>query len=388
MPAMGRAAVIVVVILGACATPPGPSSVSPSEPTEPVPSAELPPEELRWDLVEDSDLFPGVISAMATSGRELVAGGIDCTMSGVCEPAIWTSDDGLDWNRVVDFPAGESETLITAVGYGPDGWVAFAGGFAWSSAEGQEWVRSNAGDAFDGLADGGPSYRTELEGDCCGTSVHEVTHVGGIYVAVGAVTCYDCLGRAAIWRSNDLVRWDRLQYASAFEGAPLYAVVSLPNGRLVAVGHGSALVSDDLGLTWSASPAFGAGEAIALTILGGELLAAGFPGEAYEGAYWRSSDGVTWERLAVEISLPEAIPRTLGSIGGSLLLAGETREPDARSESGFTAVSVGQVSWRQIPVEGNSDFRIWSFAEVDGLVVAAGNITGEGQHPAGVWILR
>jgi hypothetical protein len=386
---MNRGALLVAVILAACAPPSDPSSATPSGSAEPVPSAVVPSGGgIHWDLVEDPDLFPGMFNAMATSGDDVIGGGIACTVSGDCQPAIWMSSNGLEWVRVADVPAGESETIITAVGHGPNGWAAFVDGFAWFSADARSWVLSPTRDAFDGLADGGPPYRTEVEGDCCSTTVAGVAHVGGAYVAVGAVTCYDCIGRAAIWRSDDLLRWERLPYAALFEGVPLSAVAALPSGRLVAVGNRLALVSDDQGATWEPSAAFGAGYATELTIVADELLAAGISGEAYEGAFWRSSDGVTWEPLTVQISLPEAIPRTLGSVGGSVLLAGETREPEQTSERGFMAVSADLLRWRTIPVESDTDFRIWSFAEVDGLIVAAGNITGEGQHPAGVWVLR
>lgn len=388
MGAMRRTAILVAVVLAACASPsPVPSAVSTGS-AEALPSAVLPTaSEPQWQLVDDADLFPGMINAMASSGRLLVAGGINCTSSGICEPAVWTSGNGLDWTRVAHFPADGVETIITAVGYGPVGWVAFASGAAWSSVDGQTWVRSQTGHAFDGLADRGPAIQVQ-EDICCGSEVRGVVNDGGTYVAVGAVTCLRCLGRAAVWRSDDLVLWDRMPYMSAFEGVPLYAVVALPGGRLVAVGTGSALVSDDTGLTWKALPAFGAASATELTILGDELVAAGFPDKVYEGAYWRSSDGVRWEPLAVDIPLPEAIPYTLASVGDSLFLSGVTREPDANRESGFIAVSNDLASWQLIPVGGGEDFRIWAFGDSDRLPVAAGNLTGEGPLPAGVWILR
>lgn len=142
------------------------------------------------------------------------------------------------------------------------------------------------------------------------------------------------------------------------------------------------------GLTWEATPAFGAGDATVLALVGDDLLAAGFPGDLYEGAYWRSSDGVIWEPLVVGLPFPEAIPIAIGSIGGAVIISGKAREPEESVDWGFTAISSDLATWRPVPPSDGRPFLIWSFAQVDGLMVAAGNFTGEGEHPAGVWILR
>jgi hypothetical protein len=324
---------------------------------------------------------------MASSGSALVAGGVGCAVAPDCTGALWTSDDGQDWTRVVDFPYGQAYNGISSIGFGPAGWVAFAdGGVAWLSANGDKWTVAHA--SFDPLADGGPTY-TPDEGVCCGATVRAVAAVADTYVAVGAVTCNGCLGRAAIWLSEDGDEWTRIPYQSAFEGAPLSAVVALPSGRLVAVGGGSALVSDDQGGTWQASPAFGAGSVTELALVGNDLLAAGFPGDAYEGAYWRSSDGVTWEPLVIGLPFPEAIPIEIGSIGDAVIISGKAREPQETADWGFTAVTSDLTTWRPVATSDGRPFLIWSFAEVDGLMVAAGNFAGEAETlPAGVWVLR
>jgi hypothetical protein len=343
---------------------------------------------VTWQFIDDPALFPGSIQAMASSGSALVAGGIGCTAApGDCTGVVWTSDDGQEWTRVADYPYGQAYDGISAIGFGPSGWVAFAdGGVAWFSADGHRWTIAQA--SFDPLADGGPTY-IPAEDVCCGATVRAVAEVAGTYVAVGAVTCHKCLGRAAIWRSEDGEAWKRVLYQAVFEGAPLSAVVALSSGRLVAVGGGSALASDDQGVTWEATPAFGAGSATVLALVGDDLLAAGFPGDAYEGAYWRSSDGVTWEPLEVDLPFPEPIPIALGSMGGALIISGKAREPEESADWGFTAISSDLATWRPIATSDGRPFLIWSFAEVDGLIVAAGNFAGESEKlPAGVWILR
>ena len=380
---------LIAAALTACAGPMERSSIRSSQPESSAPSAtEVSTESATWEFVDDPSLSPGSIQAMATSGSALVAGGIGCApATGECTGAVWTSNDGQRWTRVVDFPYGRAVNGISAVGFGPSGWVAFAdGGVAWLSTNGQRWTLSPS--SFEPLADGGPTYTAD-EDVCCHASVRGVAEVAGTYVAVGAVTCNNCLGRAAIWHSEDGDAWTRVPYLSIFEGAPLLAVVALPSGRLVAVGGGSALVSDDQGVSWRASPAFGAGSVTELALVGDDLLAAGFPGDAYEGAYWRSSDGVTWEPLVVDLPFPEAIPIAIGSMGGVVIVSGKAREPEESSDWGFTAISADLATWRPVATDDGRPFLIWSFAEVDGLMVAAGNFAGETEQlPAGVWILR
>jgi hypothetical protein len=390
MGAMRATVLFIVAAVTACAGPFEPSSVVPSSSEPSAPSAtHFSTDNGSWEFIDDPALFPGSIQAMASSGSALVAGGIGCTaVARECTGALWTSDDGQEWTRVVDFPYGEAYNGISAIGFGPSGWVAFAdGGFAWLSANGDRWTVV-PGASFDPLADGGPTY-SQSEAFCCSATVRGVAEVAGTYVAVGAVTCHKCLGRAAIWRSEDGEAWKRVPYQAVFEGAPLSAVAAIPSGRLVAVGGRFALASDDLGVTWAAAPAFGAGSVTELALVGDDLLAAGFPGDAYEGAYWRSSDGVTWEPLEVDLPFPEPIPRALGSMGGAVIISGTAREPDDPADWGFTAISSDLATWQPVATSDGRPFLIWSFAQVDGLIVAAGNFAGEAEQlPAGVWILR
>jgi hypothetical protein len=389
MRAMRATVVLIAAAVTACAGPVEPSSVvrSSSEPSAPS-ATHVSTANLTWEFIADPALVSGSIQAMASSGSALVAGGIGCTaVPGECTGAVWTSDDGQEWTRVVDFPYGQGYNGISAIGFGPYGWVAFAdGGGAWFSANGHQWTVAHA--SFDPLADGGPTY-TPDEDVCCGETVRAVAAVAGTYVAVGAVTCGKCPGRAAIWRSEDGEAWQRVPYRAVFEDAPLTAAVALPSGRLVAVGGGSAFVSDDQGITWEATPAFGAGSATALALVGNDLVAAGFPGDIYEGAYWRSSDGVVWEPLLIDLPFPEPIPIALGSTGGAVIISGKAREPEDSADWGFTAISADLKTWRPVATSDGMPFLIWGFAEVDGLMVAAGNFAGEGgEQPAGVWILR
>jgi hypothetical protein len=387
---MRATVVLIFAVLTACAGPVEPSSLmrSSSEPSAPS-ATHFSTDTVTWEFIDDPALSPGSIQLIASSDSALVAAGRGCAAGiGDCPAGtVWTSDDGQEWTRVADFPYGQAYNGFSAVGFGPSGWVAFAdGGVAWLSADGLRWTVAHA--RFDPLADGGPTY-TPTEDVCCEATVRGVAVVAGTYVAVGAVTCLRCLGRAAIWRSDDGGEaWNRVPYQAVFEGAPLSGIVALPSGRLVAVGGGSALVSDDQGVTWSGTPAFGAGSATVLALVGDDLLAAGFPGDAYEGAYWRSLDGVTWEPLVISLPFPEAIPIAIGSIGGAVIISGKARAPAESMDWGFTAISPDLKTWRPVATSDGRPFLIWSFAEVDGHMVAAGNFTGEDGQPAGVWILR
>ncbi len=385
MRAMRAIVVLIAAAVTACAGPVGPSSVVRSSSGPAASSAtDFSTADLTWEFVDDPALV-GSIRAMASSGSALVAGGIGCVAgTEECTGAIWTSDDGHEWTRVADFPqayTGSARSVSARPAGSPLRMVVLPG----SRRDGQRWTVAQA--SFDPLADGGPTY-TPSEDVCCGASVRGVAEVAGTYVAVGAVTCRMCLGRAAIWRSEDGEAWERVPYQAVFEGIPLTAVVALPSGRLVAVGRGSALVSDDEGVTWEAMPAFGAGDATVLALVGDDLIAAGVPGDAYEGAYWRSSDGVIWEPLPIGLPFPEAIPIAIGSTGGAVIISGKARKPEDNADWGSTAISADLKTWRPVATNDDRPFLIWSFAEVDGLMVAAGNLTGEGGQPAGVWILR
>jgi hypothetical protein len=128
------------------------------------------------------------------------------------------------------------------------------------------------------------------------------------FLAVGSVCCEPEQG--AIWRSRDGLAWERIEVAGALEaGGQPYRIVASPGGWVVLEGRhaGSALLHSADGVTWSTVLESEAnrvsGGILAITQGPGGLLAVGTadgPDGTYDGAVWRSEDGVTWERMASE----------------------------------------------------------------------------------------
>ena len=144
------------------------------------------------------------MEAVVATGDRLVAVGDGCGPSlPECHMAIWTSDDGETWQRV------------------PDTRQFDAGAYT-------------------------PSRQGELT---------DVVATDDGLVAVGR-SREDGLRRAAVFRSDDGLRWTRSRDEASFQLGTMEAIVATPNG-FVAVGnmlegteaHASAWTSPD-GLAW------------------------------------------------------------------------------------------------------------------------------------------
>ena len=127
-------------------------------------------------------------------------------------------------------------------------------------------------------------------------------------LAVGSVCCEPEQG--AVWRSTDGLAWERLEVEGTFEtGGQPDSIVALDDGWVMLVGlHvGSEVAQSADGVTWERVLEADANQVSrgiqAMTRGPDGILAIGTvegPDESYDGVIWSSTDGRSWERVAVE----------------------------------------------------------------------------------------
>jgi len=225
-----------------------------------------------------------------------VAGGFKGNEFLSADAALWSSPDGLTWQRTGDTPEFH-DARVWGVTAGPTGLVAVgqAGpadapgpAIVWTSSDGRTWSRVPDGPVFhDGR-------------------MRAVASVPGIgFVAVGEDLAGDT---GIIWISKDGRQWNRAPSDPSL-GRPgiqvrIYAVTAGPNGAVAAgtidagVQYGQAAIwtSAD-GLAWKAvptGPEFLDNEVAAATRWNDRVVAVGDRGapDAYQATAWLSPSGV------------------------------------------------------------------------------------------------
>lgn len=276
---------------------------------------------LVWERVPDDEgVFGGPrdqsMEGVAAGGPGLVAVGCDpCAVFGDDESdaAVWVSADGLAWERVAaSDPAlgGVGRQQMNGVVAGGPGLVAFGistlpgagpnqrNPGLWTSEDGLRWQRVwGAGRVFDEFGQINDLVVTDLG-----------------WVAVG----YGDQNSPGVWRSEDGLVWERIVVRSP--GANEILTVTTTSRGFVAVGFQKPVTwkGGVYGRVWESrtgSVWFGLpqehGElgdddgfvAIAAVIPGGPgLVAVGFDDVSGEDSWenavvWLSSGGVTWERV-------------------------------------------------------------------------------------------
>jgi hypothetical protein len=201
-----------------------------------------------------------LIFSVTTGGPGLVAVGVDRNPPDYTA-AVWTSTDGLTWQRVPDDGAfgGPGNQGMRSVTSGPDGLVAVGWdesdsaksvptAAVWTSPNGVTWTRELGG----GQALVSPD----------GAGMLSVTAGGPGYVAAGSVDEYSGSTDAAVWTSPDGVTWTRVPDDGSVFGGPqkqeIFSVRPVPGG-LVAVGAdgnetAAAVWTSPDGTTWTRVP--------------------------------------------------------------------------------------------------------------------------------------
>ena len=267
---------------------------------------------VNWQPVPEMPSFSGAhLLGVVQVGPGLVAFGESVSLSDLPTPPspqprlsgmpLFTSTDGLDWQRVPFGPAFPSDVWSIDVVVGPRGLVAFGnrptvpGTWVWASPDGGTWTAA------------------AIESGTAHVSTAIPTARG--WVAIGSVNDH-----AAAWTSSDGGRWILAGIPAQPKGSTLMHLVAGGPG-LIAVGRAPLpsgatgvlmLTSADGGATWTADPdtpttadpdtgiryefdhiACRPGRCIAD---GGLALGAGdgWAGASLYRAFWSSADGLHW----------------------------------------------------------------------------------------------
>jgi len=190
-----------------------------------------------WDVIATSGI-DGTPAALVRTSSGYVSVGRDRSACGL---ASWTSPDARLWtlSGVLASSGTCSGTAppihIGQLLAGPTGLLAWgelagAGATVWTSTDGRSWQ-----------AHPGPSIG----------HVVRMTRGGSGYVAVGDDG--QIPAGAATWTSPDGIAWTPASPQSSFTGATMSAVVSLADGRLVAVGSQPSPTGPPQPVAWTSS---------------------------------------------------------------------------------------------------------------------------------------
>ena len=268
----------------------------------PLPSAPA----MNWQRAPEHPMFDQtVIWSVTAGGPGLVAtGGSHNDQGMMIDGIIWTSEDGISWQRIDDpsfaTSVPEEEIKFGSLGTGirdvaatPQGvvGVGFVGndGAAWYSPDGATWQRAQDDDL---RAEGTVRILAVAAGDPGWVAVGEIDMDGGI------------------WLSENGLEWSRVEDEDLLAGSRVDVTISdvaAWGDGLIAVGslgiddgtedrelRGAIWVSDD-GLDWVevADPSFREThvfEGVSVDPATGTVFAFSSP-----GGIWMSSDGITWE---------------------------------------------------------------------------------------------
>ena len=201
---------------------------------------------VSWQRVPHEEaLFgdSGMTDVVAFSGG-FVAVGVTELIPGEHTAAVWFSENGTQWSLV--FEDNASGTALEAVAAGESGLVAVG---VWgpdypqtavvlTSPDGQVWSRVPA----DSITTSGLIHGEPDDADAEAGGMFDVTPVGTGYLAVGA-TGQSAFGRAIVWHSDDGSRWRRVFFSD--NGYGYMASIASGESGLVAVGQ-----SEDGAVVW------------------------------------------------------------------------------------------------------------------------------------------
>ena len=283
-------------------------------------------------------------------GDLLVAVGIN-RLGGEVDGRVWLSEDGEEWRVVTDADLGGSgEQWIWSVIEAGPGLIAVgeiiddddADAVVWTSGDGVEWNRV-----------------TDLElGGLGDQRLTAVIAIEGTIIAAGSVE-----GDAAIWMSPDGISWSKIDDPGTFGGDGEQWISDLTTGGpgLVAVGADgtdAAVWASVDGSTWerirNADVLGGDGHQEILSISSGEhgFIAVGsittyekiyFLGRGAEttteAAGWASEDGLIWVRVKDPTSLEGVGNRSMYTVTmwGSTVVAAGIDSADPRAGEIFDA---------------------------------------------------
>ncbi|MEE9533995.1 MAG: hypothetical protein V3W06_06225, partial [Acidimicrobiia bacterium] len=210
--------------------------------SESLPAVWTSPDGISWSRIRyDEEVFgvpETLMHGIAVGGPGLVAIGSQCTEDDVANfrcwvPIVWTSEDGAVWTRLpTDETVFEPNSFVTGIEPFDDGLVIVGStcgedpgcrAAVWTSADGMAWDRSYVDDQageIEAVAVGGPGL-----------------------VAVGYSCDESARCRAAIWTSENATAWTAVPYDPDLFGElsedAFHEIVVVATGGpgLVAMGH-------------------------------------------------------------------------------------------------------------------------------------------------------
>ncbi len=291
----------------------------------------------------DGQLGTQWMSDVATSGDRVVAVGYEGYAA-----AVWTSDDGSSWDRVVDddLPPGTTDSYMNAVVAHGAGFLAVGshGGDAgiWISSDGLDWTQIVADDLL-----------RDSSGE---VGLWDVARYESGFVAVGAKGWENPGGSASfdmvIAVSEDGVEWDRIPVVeSATEGRGLTLPEEL-EGRSM----------------WGSS----------VRAINGRLLVTSWVG-AGDGALFISTDARSWDVLPV----PDGAGRAgLASWSNYVVTMGRYGGP----QPAVWLASGDMAEWQVAPIGEMADLRV-AVPLGSRILVGGASYGADGsEFRAGIWI--
>jgi hypothetical protein len=248
-----------------------------------------------WPLVSAADL--GTMSGHLTSVAHGPSGWIavgSVTASGVAQPMVYTSADGVTWRTVPSLTAmTRSDAQFLGVAAGPGGYLVVGREGTGKQKFAQLWW---SGDLANWTAGGSSGYHNSL-------AIAAVADGDGFVAAGSQADCH------TIWTSPDGMHWtthDVTRPAGARTATLRYAAAGR-GGRVVAAGFATndaggipIVVTTDPGgahITQVVLPTGGVpGAVTGVTATGSGFVAAGMigPAKAQRAVTWTSADGLTW----------------------------------------------------------------------------------------------
>ena len=239
------------------------------------------------------------------------------------DAAVWVSDDGENWTRIVDEAlGGDGDQQMTAIAQGPGGLVAVgldsstSDASAWRSGDGIAWERVGRADfSMEGF---------QMAWDVTWTSLG--------WVAAGAADGTNDLD-GMVWQSRDGENWSVLGEAAAAVGGPGLQ-------RLFAVHEHDGTI-----------------------YLGGI--------DEVRPTVWSSNDGVTWTQHSLPFLEDDADVGGMATVEGQLAVAG-------RDGSSAVMWFLSDEGWERFEGDGlGTNEMMWALASGQRAVGVGGDIVVE-----------
>jgi hypothetical protein len=382
---------VVPVLLAACAVtsiPAGAQEPSPSTPAaSPLPPSSPSPAPVtsptatagpRWSIVRDVDVVrSGILRHVVTLGGEAIAFAPTISRDGQTRVRVLVTADGTEWRR-----RGRIELTGTVRDVLADGATLLAVGWddgaaIWRSVNGgRTWSLPDDPAPFAGGADGLPALDEDAE------IAAIVRGPAGILAVGTAVDPARTARRAAAWRSQDGVAWERLVEVGAL---PPFLDVAADSDIHVAVGSDPTAIRWSLdGAAWTEATVDRAPDESIVGVVavpGHGFLAWGSGPDAPGPLTWASLDGRTWAREPADAALRGALLATIratDAVPPAVAVGG-------RPTGAFAFAWLGDA-WRRDRIRGQVQLCARDVTVLSDRLIAVGGTCGADAQRGRAWV--